>query len=320
MKRFILLMLVVCLIFTLTGCQYVNQTVTIITEDVSSGTSQTFKQGNTDGNNRNGGLAAMQDDWIYYKSPSGLYKIKTDGTGSAQLYEGSLQEICVYNEWVYFRETRSCDYYRIRTDGTGLELFLPMESCFYYVNDYIYYVDYETKYLYRMRPDKSEKTLLIAQNVGLDVIIAEDAIYWCNLNDMYIANLDGTNIRHYDNVYSQHMLVYKGHRYTCGNLEKSDISGNNKQILVEKYVQNINISDDWIYFTYGKSFDEDYMYKIRTDGTELTKLNDVATGGLCVVGDWIYYYTLKSGRNEGSYGPGRYYKMRIDGSENTELL
>lgn len=280
----------------------------------------TNKYGNSYGNlNNNYGIATMQDDWIYYATSSGIYKINVDGTGNAQLYEGEAIHLNAYDEWLYFRKTGTSEFYRMKTDGTGLELYLPKARYLYCVNGYIYYVDYDSEYLCRMRPDKSEHTVIIEQKIDLYINITEDSIYWGDNRNVNVANLDGTDIRTYNKAHSQGMLIYEGYKYTSGSLTKSDINGENKVKLVESGAMCINISDGWIYFS--NTQDNYSVYKIKTDGTSLTKLNDVHTGGLCVVGDWIYYYTMKEDtHNKGSYYLYRYYKMRIDGSENTEVL
>ncbi len=53
------------------------------------------------------------------------------------------------------------------------------------------------------------------------------------------------------------------------------------------------------------------LYKIRTDGSERTKLNEDSSHYLNVVGDWIYYCNTSDG--------GKLYKIRTDGSGRTKL-
>ncbi len=67
--------------------------------------------------------------------------------------------------------------------------------------------------------------------------------------------------------------------------------------------------DDWIF--YPNSSDESKLYKIRTDGTERTKLNEDKSWYLNVLGEWIYYSNNSDG--------GKLYKIRTDGSKRTKL-
>jgi len=65
---------------------------------------------------------------------------------------------------------------------------------------------------------------------------------------------------------------------------------------------------DWIY--YENASDNSFLYKIKSDGTNKTKLNDVKSSKINVVGDWIYY---KSGSDYSLY------KIRTDGTQVTKI-
>ena len=79
---------------------------------------------------------------------------------------------------------------------------------------------------------------------------------------------------------------------------------------------SITIMDDWIYFI--NSADNHSIYKIRTDGTNMQKLNDIPTIAICAVGDWIFYRSMVA-TGESSFIGDKYYKMRLNGSENQLL-
>ena len=66
---------------------------------------------------------------------------------------------------------------------------------------------------------------------------------------------------------------------------------------------------DWIYYV---NYSEDgQIYKIRTDGSGRTRVNNDNSRYLNVVGDWIYY-----SNESDNY---KIYKIRIDGSERTRV-
>ncbi|MCL2773001.1 MAG: DUF5050 domain-containing protein [Oscillospiraceae bacterium] len=70
---------------------------------------------------------------------------------------------------------------------------------------------------------------------------------------------------------------------------------------------------DWIY--YSNRNDGDNLYKMRTDGSEKTKLYGYGIAiheYINVIGDWIYY-------GYGDYGNIKLYKIRADGSERTQI-
>jgi hypothetical protein len=76
------------------------------------------------------------------------------------------------------------------------------------------------------------------------------------------------------------------------------------------------MQDGWIYYT--SNTDNNSLYKIRTDGTERTKLNSERSLQINVVGDWVYYADDNiddSGRNNGSV-----HKIRTDGTQRTWLF
>jgi hypothetical protein len=67
-------------------------------------------------------------------------------------------------------------------------------------------------------------------------------------------------------------------------------------------------SGDWVYYV---NYDDgESLYRIRTDGTERTKLNDDWSTGINVVGDWVYYQ---------NYDDDSLYRIRTGGTERTKL-
>ncbi len=68
-------------------------------------------------------------------------------------------------------------------------------------------------------------------------------------------------------------------------------------------------SKGWLIF--GNSSDNYYLYKISTDGTGLTALNNYASIPQIVDSDWVYYTNIDDN--------GSIYKIRLDGTENTKF-
>lgn len=101
--------------------------------------------------------------------------------------------------------------------------------------------------------------------------------------------------------------------------------------------------DIWIYYTDY----EDMLHKVKADGTEKTKFNNIQSNGIIKVeGDWVYYQSFNQYRmwtngtdiselddNENDYyaivgdwkyyrnnsDDGKLYKIRTDGTQNTKL-
>jgi len=71
--------------------------------------------------------------------------------------------------------------------------------------------------------------------------------------------------------------------------------------------QHFTFDKDWIYFT--DATDSYNLYKMRTDGTEITRLVDDGCISVSAISDgWIYYDVNSSADN-------RLYKIRIDGTD-----
>lgn len=71
----------------------------------------------------------------------------------------------------------------------------------------------------------------------------------------------------------------------------------------------VAVQDQWIY--YENSNDDDSIYKVRTDGSMKTRVNNDRSARINVLGDWIYYSNLDDN--------GNIYKIRTDGSNRTRL-
>jgi len=69
-------------------------------------------------------------------------------------------------------------------------------------------------------------------------------------------------------------------------------------------------SGDWIYYT-TKSAENKGLFKIRTDGTDITKLSDDYSIYINVLGDWVYFSNESDGY--------KLYKIRTDGTDKTKL-
>lgn len=65
----------------------------------------------------------------------------------------------------------------------------------------------------------------------------------------------------------------------------------------------MNIYDGWIYYI--NESDIGRVYKIKTDGTERQRVNNMIAHQMYVLDDWIYYYGWE----------GKLYRMKTDGSE-----
>lgn len=76
----------------------------------------------------------------------------------------------------------------------------------------------------------------------------------------------------------------------------------------------LSIQGDWIYYSnMSAEPPRGQIYKIKTDGTEKTKLTDDSAVALALVGDWIYYSPVTEDENTALY------KIKTDGSGKTKV-
>lgn len=216
----------------------------------------------------------VDGDWIYYIDGiySGIYRMRADGMESAPLLDdeqipGAVEVMALADGWIYFRcrvrdESGVTKYiYRVSTEGGEPDLLCQMgalTSCFAVYDGWIYYGVHENDAgeTRRMRTDGTENTK-IADVPLYCVSIADGRLYYIGTADstaqIYSMNTDGTD-----------------------NVLLADGAG----------AVRMNVFDGWIYFT-----DRTAVYKMRTDGTEKTKLCELQMGNsidMNVTDGWVY--------------------------------
>lgn len=295
-----------------------NEIMAVIEESVNA-------IGNTSGNLANGGLAAIQGDWIYYVSWDGnysagnIFKINTDGTGLTQITDQTCNFINVVDDWVYYCNHN--DYlraYKTKTDGTETTKVNDDGSTEISVaGNWIYYLNWEDRSkVYKIRTNGTDRTK-VSDDVGFYLTVVDDWIYYINGDDgiTYKIRTDGTDRTKVNDDPSSNLIVagdwiyYK--RYSSEDVsdDSSEIykirtDGTDRTKIIDEDCGKFNVVDDWIYFT--KSNEYFSIYRIRTDGTEYTRVNNERSIGISIVNDWIYYCNRDDNRM---------YRIRTDGSE-----
>jgi hypothetical protein len=242
-------------------------------------------------------------DWIYMThSPFGITKIRTDGTEHTILTNEECRFVTVVGDWIYYTKDerlfderdypdmnnwdRDQSIYKMRIDGTGKttlveRIYVPDFTQFGYpeINfsisgDWVYYtVGAEKPSLYRIRTDGTGQTVVVEGDIdGGNFNVVGDRIYFTDtFGTLFRVRTDGT----------ERATIATGIRPS-----------------------NINAAGDWIYYI------TNAVYKMRTDGTQITRLRDIQTtehyriNEINVVGDWIYC-------QDGS----TFHKMRTDGTD-----
>jgi hypothetical protein len=299
--------------------------------------------GNTAGNIANGGLVAVQGDWIYYCDPKEyeLCKVKLNGTSKQKLREletwgfddyFDYYFLHVIGDWVYYRDGDGDDngLYKMRIDGTDNQRLIDDNCAFVSIADgWAYYCNWgNSKKLYRIQLDGAENQKL-NDDECLYVNVTDNWVYYCNKSDgygLYKIRIDGTSRKKLNDEESLYVNVVGDWAYYANdNIYKIRVNGTGRQRLQEDdncfdNSHHINVAGDWVYYSNhntacSKESGLSSLFKIRVDGTNRQDITPNRTVRLKlrdnvgdfehihVFGDWVYYYSA-------CY----LYRVRTDGS------
>ena len=142
-------------------------------------------------------------------------------------------------------------------------------------------------------------------------------------SDVSYGNTAG-NIINYGFAAVQGDWVYFSSKADNDHLYKTRADGTERTLLDGNQAISINVVGDWVYYyswryighhmESGKPVDDNGysgIYKIRTDGTEKTQLNNDISNNVIVADGWVYYRNIGDGYS--------LYRIRTDGSERTQL-
>ena len=96
-----------------------------------------------------------------------------------------------------------------------------------------------------------------------------------------------------------HFAIDRSQNQPVSGLYKTKLDNSEKVLLSKDAGYNIILDGDWIYYANVTSDDTRAIYRIKTDGTNRTKLADdsIMTGmdgeGSQIQGDWLYYISAK---------------------------
>ena len=219
--------------------------------------------------------------------------------GNTAVYLGAF--VAVQGDWVYYIDsvgTHITGIFKSRHDGSGtVELNRLMEKGFWVQYNLNVYDDWIYFSAVNMNTNPSTVPLMRMRTDGTD------------LEELFVG-VSGDNHIHHVSIVDDWIYFYVGSR----GLLKSRLDGSDLTLVSDKlYMQYINVVGGWIYY-----YDEEEsgIFKIRTDGTEKTKLleyvnwydiygHDIIMHGINVIGGWVYFAS-----NEDNM----FHRMRTDGS------
>jgi hypothetical protein len=197
----------------------------------------------------------------------------------------------------------------------GVEIFGFHKGWFYYC----YYSEDGDMYedgLYRMRTDGTGKMKVLEKEGVYWPRFDDEWMYFTNTDDhgtLYKVRIDGTGkkTKLNDDEYSYISAILDGWIYYYSNVTTYRVrtNGMDRQVLYDDRIEIIGLANGSIYFE-----DMYYLYKMRPDGTGITKLivTNGAIGIMGILDGWIYYWRPEiSGC--------RLSRMRTDGSDEMEL-
>jgi hypothetical protein len=302
------------------------------------------KRGNTTGNISNEGFVALDGQWIYYSTESGLWKVTNDNKSKVKISEDKANYINIIDGWIYYINLNDSNIYKLKSDGTEKSKVLEdtvvtmdiVENMIYYSsknNDIN-----ERPLLYKMNLNGTNRICLTPQNSNTieNIVASDNKLYYIYRGSTLTkTNTDGTNklfvssdlVKHF--CFSKNQIYYTASRtFQKSGLMVINPNGTNKKFL-SKNVGSFNVQGDYIFyeklekadkFITAKRIDKNsvnYTFnekisvslnKMNLDGSNDIKLTDDSPSKINIAGDWIFYKVSKDSNNE-------MYKVKTDGSE-----
>lgn len=292
MKKFITIIVsIILMIIVLTSCY------SYTAEHKSPGSvGQAGKQEGED-------IFVRNDNWIYtnpsfYRAfPDGIYK--TNNLGNAL----SFTVICndkagcinvIGSQIYYINASDGNKIYCINTDGTNKRKLLDTPA------DSLYIIDNAMFFQDESIDDKGNKKS------------------W-----LYSAKIDGSKLKCLNSQYTMDACISDGWIYFMDgykDVSKMRVDGTDKHIITKKKVWSIAVCGDWIYYNDKNTGDTSNLYKMKKDGSKITKINDdnlmfkidnKPSFNWKVFQDWIYYTNASDGD--------KLYRISVSGKDKKKL-
>jgi small nuclear ribonucleoprotein (snRNP)-like protein len=288
-----------------------------------------LNSGNSAGNINNNGIAAgYNDGYIYYVNNADkekLYKQSIGGIYNRVISEDKAQYVNESGDWIYFSNyTDGGKLYKIKKDGTLKQKMLEDKAAYITISGQdIYYSNHsDGGKLYRVKKDLSDakigsdglkrgNSVVVSYgnyNGDTDEVayinVVGDWIYYTNYSDghkPYVIHKEGSFRGKLSDSYADCLQVQGDWIYftsDAGTISKISKSIGSSVIPIKATTSefnkghHINVYGDWIF--YSNAEDAGKLYKINTDGSgNKIKLSDENVGYINVVGNWVYFTTVK---------------------------
>lgn len=291
--------------------------ISIIMILTSCNVSTSLGTGNTATNISIGnGTVLYKNGWLYYSSIHGLYRTNDDFKTLHKILNVPAYSINVLNDWIYYLEPKSDstqtrdmitfiygdrkqnEMKKIRGDGTeeqslGIENIAKMLV----VDEWIYYLPWDTYQLYRIRLDGSEKSLVINERTTLPVF--DKGKMYCairgNQPGIFKMEMDGTIVQQLNDVHTFAYDIYEGCLYYSKmdesyKLYRLDLNSMQEEAFGDINTSSFIIQDGYLYYVAYQGSDVDdagvYRYNLSTNEEEV--LWSERTEMFNIAGEWVY--------------------------------
>ena len=278
------------------------------------------ERGNTPGNLINGGLVAMQGDWIYY-SNNGLWKMREDGTEKTKLSDDDAHYVNVVRDWVYY--SNDDGIWKIQTVGSDKKLIIDEGQNINVIDDWIYYVtslqDTENNYIvmrnrfYKIHIDGTEKTL-IGEEFETDgpinnFVIVDDWVYYdssgMGTQNLGRMDINGTGNENLGGSHFSYPLFYVDDNWVYYNFSPGGFGDDN----IRRLRHNENLTEEEVFI------EEDNILGLDILDNSNSNFRTFHING---DGEWVYFIALTFNAADDKIKR-NIYKIRSDGSDGSEL-
>ncbi len=256
-------------------------------------------KGNTSGNIVNSGLAAVQGEWIFFRSNEGgsLYKAKLNSNNARILSTDAAWFINVSGEHVYYSNRDDNNrLYRIRSDGSNRMALTDNGAWFAtLVNETIYYLDEGDQFrIYKINADGSGR-IRVSDDEAWFLNVAGDWIYYINRSDddkIYRVRTDAGE----KEQLTEHSAcclnvdenwIYHVNEDDESKLYRYNINNGEMVALTDHPAWFVNVYENGIYYV--NENDNFTIYKMNLDGSGRIKLTNEPSRYVVVTDDWIFY-------------------------------
>lgn len=307
--------------------------------------SQRTEGSDMSGDGMNLGEISQSGDQIYMVVKNRLYRVNSDWTGRTKVTDFPVSSIFISDEWIYFTDDPDIsNLYRMKKDGSERTKLSEDNVAQYCVSgDMLLYItkkslaefneikkkamtsvdlllESEAGTINKMKTDGSEKTTLCKVSLEPGKIeIHGEWIYYEDYGKLYKIKIDGTEramisgkgrFGYVTDTWLYFIALRDTGTDAYYNLDvvRMKIDGSERSTLASlDRVYFFTLDEGWLYFVF-KS--EKGLHRMRPDGTEMQKLNNINIWALDgVSGNWMYISDYSGAR----------YRVKLDGSVGTRI-